>query len=111
MAGVLSGQTAAQEAAKSTEAEVEKLHAKVGQLLVERDFCRKRPYDERGATTADERARSPAAADGSAVRVGLAQPLGVLLPAQGETPLNLADAVDLRAVWRDWRPNENQSLA
>jgi transposase len=33
-----SGKVAAQETAKATEAEVEKLHAKVGQLLVERDF-------------------------------------------------------------------------
>jgi transposase len=41
MAGVFSGQTAAQETAKSTEAEVEKLHAKIGQLLVERDFLAK----------------------------------------------------------------------
>jgi transposase len=56
MAGVFSGQTAAQETAKSTEAEVEKLHAKIGQLLVERGFWRKRPDDEPGATTADDRA-------------------------------------------------------
>jgi transposase len=41
MAGVFSGQRAAQETAKSTEAEVEKLHAKIGQLLVERDFLAK----------------------------------------------------------------------
>ena len=33
--------SAAQETAKSSEAEVEKLHAKIGQLLVERDFWRK----------------------------------------------------------------------
>ncbi|MCI0754814.1 IS3 family transposase [Teichococcus vastitatis] len=38
MAAVFSGQAAAQETAKSTEAEVEKLHAKIGQLLVERGF-------------------------------------------------------------------------
>ena len=41
MAAVFSGQTAAHETAKSTEAEVEKLHAKIGQLLVERDFLAK----------------------------------------------------------------------
>jgi transposase len=41
MAAVFSGQAAAQETAKSTEAEVEKLHAKIGQLLVERDFLAK----------------------------------------------------------------------
>jgi transposase len=83
MAWVFSGQTPAQEAAKSTEAEVEKLHAKVGQLLVERDFWRQRPDAEPGATTADDRARSPGAAGGSAVRVDFDQPLGVLLPAPG----------------------------
>ena len=41
MASVFSGQAVAQEAAKSAEAEVEKLHAKIGQLLVERDFLAK----------------------------------------------------------------------
>ena len=38
MAGVFSGKSAAQESAKASEAEVEKLHAKIGQLVVERDF-------------------------------------------------------------------------
>ena len=38
---VFSGTSAAQDAAKSTEAEVEKLHAKIGQLVVERDFLAK----------------------------------------------------------------------
>jgi transposase len=38
MAAVFSGKTAAQESARAGEAEVEKLHAKIGQLLVERDF-------------------------------------------------------------------------
>ena len=41
LAGVFSGKSAVQEAAKSTEAEVEKLHAKIGQLVVERDFLAK----------------------------------------------------------------------
>ena len=41
LAGVFSGKSEAQEAAKSSEAEVEKLHAKIGQLLVERDFLAK----------------------------------------------------------------------
>ena len=38
MAAVFSGKTAAQESVRAGEAEVEKLHAKIGQLLVERDF-------------------------------------------------------------------------
>ena len=41
LASVFSGKSEAQETAKSTEAEVEKLHAKIGQLLVERDFLTK----------------------------------------------------------------------
>src|ERR1700722_11584678 len=38
LAAVFSDRSVAQETAKSSEAEVEKLHAKIGQLLVERDF-------------------------------------------------------------------------
>ena len=41
MAAVFSGKEAAQETARSSEAEVEKLHAKIGPLLVERDFLAK----------------------------------------------------------------------
>lgn len=41
MVAVFSGRSTAQESAKATEAEVEKLHAKIGQLLVERDFLAK----------------------------------------------------------------------
>jgi transposase len=38
---VFSERSVAREAAKSTEAELEKLHAKIGQVLVERDFLAK----------------------------------------------------------------------
>ena len=41
MAAVFAGKTAAQEGARANEAEVDKLHAKIGQLLVERDFLAK----------------------------------------------------------------------
>ena len=41
LAGVFSGKSEAQDTAKSAEVEVEKLHAKIGQLLVERDFLAK----------------------------------------------------------------------
>ena len=41
MAAVFSGKTAVQERAWAGEAEMEKLHAKIGQLLVERDFLAK----------------------------------------------------------------------
>lgn len=45
MAGVFSGKAEAAEAAR--EGEVEKLHAMIGQLVVERDFCARPPRDER----------------------------------------------------------------
>jgi transposase len=41
LAAVFSGRSEAKLTAKSSEAEVEKLHAKIGQLLVERDFLAK----------------------------------------------------------------------
>jgi transposase len=41
LTAVFSGKSAAQEAAQS--AEVEKLHAKIGQLVVERDFLARAP--------------------------------------------------------------------
>jgi transposase len=41
LAAVFSDRSVAQETTKSSEAEVEKLHAKIGQLLVERDFLAK----------------------------------------------------------------------
>src|SRR5580698_957432 len=41
LTAVFSDRSAAQETAKSSEAEVEKLHAKIGQLVVERDFLAK----------------------------------------------------------------------
>ena len=41
LTAVFSERSTAQEVAKSTEVEVEKLHAKIGQLLVERDFLAK----------------------------------------------------------------------
>ena len=41
LAAVFSAKSAAAETAKAVEADVEKLHAKIGQLLVERDFLAK----------------------------------------------------------------------
>jgi transposase len=41
LTAVFSGKSAAQETAKLAEVEVEKLHAKIGQLVVERDFLAK----------------------------------------------------------------------
>ena len=41
LSAVFSGRTAAQESVKASEADTEKLHAKIGRLLVERDFLAK----------------------------------------------------------------------
>ena len=41
LTAMFAGKSAAQVSAKVSEAEVEKLHAKIGQLLVERDFLAK----------------------------------------------------------------------
>ena len=41
LTAVFSDRSAAQETAKSSDGEVEKLHAKIGQLVVERDFLAK----------------------------------------------------------------------
>ena len=41
LTAVFSGKSAAQESAEAAEADVEKLHAKIGRLLVERDFLAK----------------------------------------------------------------------
>ena len=55
LAAVFSDRSVAQETAKSSEAEVEKLHAKIGQLLVERDFWRKPSVDECRTEATDDR--------------------------------------------------------
>jgi transposase len=41
LTAVFADRSAAQEGAQSSEAEIEKLHAKIGQLVVERDFLAK----------------------------------------------------------------------
>ena len=41
LTAVFSGEAAARETAKAAETEIEKLHAKIGQLLMERDFSAK----------------------------------------------------------------------
>ena len=41
LTAVFADRSVAQETAKSSEAEIEKLHAKIGQLVVERDFLAK----------------------------------------------------------------------
>ena len=56
LAAVFSDRSAAQETAKSSKAEVEKLHAKIGQLLVSRILWRKPSVDECRTEASDDRA-------------------------------------------------------
>lgn len=61
------------------ETELEKLHAKIGQLVIERDFCSMGSRDERRAPTLDDRAGQRAPVDRGAVPAGVDQPVVVLL--------------------------------
>ena len=64
MAATFSG---ANESAKAAgDAEVEKLHAQIGQLVVERDFCRRGSRDERRLAATDDRAGACAPVDRAA---------------------------------------------
>jgi transposase len=65
----------------ASEAEIEKLHAKIGQLLVERDFWRKPPVDERVLEAIEDRADTPASVDRDAVPPAVDQPVVLLLHA------------------------------
>ena len=65
---------------KSRDGEITKLHAKIGQLVVERDFLSK-AFDQLqpGSEEDDDRSRSSTALDRAPVRVGIDQSL-VILP-------------------------------
>jgi hypothetical protein len=83
----------------ASDAEVDKLHAKIGQLLVERDFLAKPPVDERGTEAIDDRACSPPLADLGAVPPAVDQPVELLLCAgAGDRRDAGADAGDRRGV-------------
>ena len=56
LTAVFSDRSAAQATVKTSEAEIEKLHARIGQLLVERDFWPKPPVDEPRSEATDDRA-------------------------------------------------------
>ena len=76
MAQVFSGTV---EAAGTARAEaVDRLHARIGQLVVERDFDRRPSVNDHGSKAADDRARSPATVDREAMQVGPGEPVGVL---------------------------------
>jgi transposase len=96
MAATFSG---AGEAAKAAgEADLEKLH-KIGQLVVERDFCRRRSRDERRAAATDDRAGACQPVDCGAVPAGVDQPVVLLLcPCVGDGRDAGADGGDRRLV-------------
>jgi transposase len=65
------------------DAEVTKLHAKIGQLVVERDFWPKPSIAEPGSEEGDDRTRSSTALDCTPVRAGVDQSLVVLSCSHG----------------------------
>ncbi len=74
MSGVFSGKTEAVEAAR--EGEIDQLHAKIGQLVVERDFLwTKPPVDEGRSEARDDRAEPSDSADHAPVCAGRHQPV------------------------------------
>lgn len=79
MAAMISGASEAARVAGDTE--IEKLHAKIGQLVVERDFCRRGSRDERRAATTEDRAGACQPVDRDGVPAGIDQPVVVLLRA------------------------------
>lgn len=84
----------------ASEAEIEKLHAKIGQLLVERDFFwRKPPVDERGLEAIEDRASTPAPVDRDAVPPAVDQSVVLLLHASAGNRRDAgADDGDRRGV-------------
>src|SRR5271155_500063 len=78
-------------------------------------FCRRPSVDERRSEAVDDRPGASAPVDRAAVRVGLHQPLGVLLRADWRDAAEPgADAADRRAVPGDavlWRPSDGAASA
>jgi len=113
MAGTFSG--ASDEVKAVSEAGVEKLHAKIGQLVVERDFRPEPPVDERGPEAIDARACSPSVADRPPRPASLDQPVVMILHAgAGKCGNAGADAGDRRGVPGDalvWQPADGSASA
>ena len=97
--------------ARPSEAEVEELHATIGQLVVEQDFWRKHPVDVPGAEAADgaklrflrDRAGASQPVRGAPVRAGVNQPVGVLPPACGRATAELPGWVVAGPATIAWR--------
>jgi transposase len=100
MSGMFSGKAEAAEAAR--ECEIDQLHAKIGQLVVERDFCDEPPVDECRAEVGDDRAQPPDAGDHAPVSLDRHQPFSLLRrPTDRERGELGADAGYRRAVHGD----------
>lgn len=103
LAGVFSAKAEVAEAVR--EGELEKLHATIGQLVVERDFLRKASgpiaaADERRSEARDDRAAAPEAGDCRAVQTHRHQSVGLLRAFEGRKPAEpVADAVANDRLW------------
>ena len=76
--------------AADREAELSKLHAKIGELVVERVLCGRPPENERVPEARDDRSRSPTVVDRRQCRPVAISRSAFYGTAKGESPLNLA---------------------
>jgi transposase len=79
LAAVFSGKVEAKEGIR--EEELEKLHAKIGQLVVERDFLAKASVDDRRTQACADRGRPRATLDRPVMQTGVEQSFVILVPA------------------------------
>ena len=95
-----SGNHERQEASRETE--VKELRAKIGELVIERDFYRRPSVGEPRPESRDGRSQPPTDQHRTAMPLGVARPLVVLRRGHGREPVDPApDAVDRRAVLGD----------
>ena len=95
-----SGNHERQEASRETE--VKELRAKIGELVIERDFYRRPSVGEPRPESRDGRSQPPTDQHRTAMPLGVDRPLVVLLRGHGREPVDPApDAVDRRAVLGD----------
>ena len=81
LSAVFSGRAEAKDAVRDSE--VEKLHAKIGQLLVSGIFWRRPSVDEPGPEAETGRSDASGVVGCTSVRADVDQPVGLLLPACG----------------------------
>lgn len=97
---MFSGNAEADEATR--EGEIDQIHAKIGQLVVEGDFSVGPPGAERGGETRHDRTGSPTTAGHAPMRPGRHQPVGILgRPADRKPRDRCRPPGDRRPVPRD----------